>query len=130
MRQEHVGLVFPAVEEAPLNLEPMGRYLLGHAIFDALRRIKPVKGGELQLTGAVDLLISEGHPSTSWSMMASVTSSGTQPASFQPASNSVSATRSTERHCYMTWKRLWKTTGWSETRRRRRQRWPRSQPCP
>ena len=58
-----VGMVEkPAVEDAPSNLVATGRYLLDHAIFDALRRIKPGKGGELQLTDAIDLLISEGHP--------------------------------------------------------------------
>ena len=30
--------------------------------FGALRRITPGQGGELQLTDAIDLLISEGHP--------------------------------------------------------------------
>ncbi|MHC2548705.1 UTP--glucose-1-phosphate uridylyltransferase [Corynebacterium hesseae] len=58
-----VGMVEkPAVEDAPSNLAATGRYLLDRAIFDALRRIVPGKGGELQLTDAIDLLISEGHP--------------------------------------------------------------------
>lgn len=58
-----VGMVEkPAAEDAPSNLVATGRYLLDCAIFDALRRIKPGKGGELQLTDAIDLLISEGHP--------------------------------------------------------------------
>ena len=58
-----VGMVEkPAAEDAPSNLVATGRYLLGRAIFDALRRIEPGKGGELQLTDAIDLLISEGHP--------------------------------------------------------------------
>lgn len=39
-----------------------GRYLLDRAIFSVLRRIVPGKGGELQLTDAIDLFISEGHP--------------------------------------------------------------------
>ena len=39
-----------------------GRYLLDRKIFDALRRIKPGKGGELQLTDAIELLIEEGEP--------------------------------------------------------------------
>lgn len=52
----------PAAEDAPSNLVATGRYLLDRAIFDALRRIEPGKGGELQLTDAIDLLISEGHP--------------------------------------------------------------------
>lgn len=58
-----VGMVEkPAVEDAPSNLVATGRYLLDRAIFDALRRITPGKGRELQLTDAIDLLISEGHP--------------------------------------------------------------------
>lgn len=58
-----VGMVEkPAAEDAPSNLVATGRYLLDRAIFDALSRIKPGKGGELQLTDAIDLLISEGHP--------------------------------------------------------------------
>ena len=58
-----VGMVEkPAAEDAPSNLVATGRYLLDRDIFDALRRINPGKGGELQLTDAIDLLISEGHP--------------------------------------------------------------------
>ncbi|MEM5985297.1 UTP--glucose-1-phosphate uridylyltransferase [Corynebacterium hesseae] len=58
-----VGMVEkPAKEDAPSNLAATGRYLLDRAIFDVLRRITPGKGGELQLTDAIDLLISEGHP--------------------------------------------------------------------
>ncbi|TRX58594.1 UTP--glucose-1-phosphate uridylyltransferase [Corynebacterium hiratae] len=58
-----VGMVEkPAAEDAPSNLVATGRYLLDRSIFDALRRIEPGKGGELQLTDAIDLLISEGHP--------------------------------------------------------------------
>lgn len=58
-----VGMVEkPAVEDAPSNLVATGRYLLDRKIFDALRRIKPGKGGELQLTDAIELLIEEGEP--------------------------------------------------------------------
>ncbi|MDA3650026.1 UTP--glucose-1-phosphate uridylyltransferase [Saccharopolyspora indica] len=52
----------PAPEQAPSTFAAAGRYLLDRAIFDALRRIEPGAGGELQLTDAVALLISEGHP--------------------------------------------------------------------
>lgn len=52
----------PAAEDAPSNLAAVGRYLLDRAVFDALKRIEPGAGGELQLTDAVALLISEGHP--------------------------------------------------------------------
>lgn len=58
-----IGMVEkPAAEDAPSNLVATGRYLLDRKIFGALRRIEPGKGGELQLTDAIDLLISEGHP--------------------------------------------------------------------
>jgi UTP--glucose-1-phosphate uridylyltransferase len=52
----------PAPEEAPSTFAAAGRYLLDRAIFDALRRITPGAGGELQLTDAIALLIKEGHP--------------------------------------------------------------------
>ena len=52
----------PAVEDAPSNLLAAGRYLLDRAIFGALRRITLGKGGELQFTDAIALLLSEGHP--------------------------------------------------------------------
>ncbi|MCA1189121.1 MULTISPECIES: UTP--glucose-1-phosphate uridylyltransferase [Saccharopolyspora] len=52
----------PAPADAPSSLAAAGRYLLDRAVFDALKRIEPGAGGELQLTDAVALLISEGHP--------------------------------------------------------------------
>lgn len=58
-----VGMVEkPELEEAPSNLVATGRYLLDRKIFDALRRIEPGKGGELQLTDAIELLIKDGEP--------------------------------------------------------------------
>ncbi|ALC05329.1 UDP-glucose pyrophosphorylase [Corynebacterium deserti GIMN1.010] len=52
----------PAAADAPSRFAATGRYLLDRQIFDALRRITPGAGGELQLTDAIDLLIGEGHP--------------------------------------------------------------------
>lgn len=52
----------PSKEEAPSTLVATGRYLLDRAVFDALGRITPGKGGELQLTDAIELMIQEGHP--------------------------------------------------------------------
>lgn len=52
----------PAIEDAPSTFAAAGRYLLDRKIFDALRRIEPGSGGELQLTDAIALLIAEGHP--------------------------------------------------------------------
>jgi UTP--glucose-1-phosphate uridylyltransferase len=52
----------PAPEDAPSNLAAVGRYLLDRAIFDALRATPRGVGGEIQLTDAIALLISHGHP--------------------------------------------------------------------
>lgn len=52
----------PDAEDAPSNFVATGRYLLDREIFDALRKIKPGKGGELQLTDAIEMLIEAGHP--------------------------------------------------------------------
>ena len=52
----------PAPEAAPSTFAAAGRYLLDRAVFDALHRIAPGSGGELQLTDAIAVLIDEGHP--------------------------------------------------------------------
>ena len=52
----------PKTEDAPSLYAAAGRYILDRAIFDALRRIDPGAGGEVQLTDAIALLISQGHP--------------------------------------------------------------------
>ncbi|NPB06130.1 MAG: UTP--glucose-1-phosphate uridylyltransferase GalU [Aquificae bacterium] len=49
----------PAPEEAPSNLAIVGRYVFTPAIFEALKRTKPGKGGEYQLTDAMKLLLEE-----------------------------------------------------------------------
>ncbi|WP_407640537.1 UTP--glucose-1-phosphate uridylyltransferase [Actinokineospora iranica] len=52
----------PPADEAPSTFAAAGRYLLDRAIFDALKRITPGAGGELQLTDAIAMLIADGHP--------------------------------------------------------------------
>jgi UTP--glucose-1-phosphate uridylyltransferase len=52
----------PKAEDAPSPYAAAGRYVLDRAIFDALRRVKPGVGGEIQLTDAIALLIEDGHP--------------------------------------------------------------------
>lgn len=52
----------PDLADAPSNFAATGRYLLDRAVFDALRRTKPGKGGEIQITDAIELMITEGHP--------------------------------------------------------------------
>ncbi len=52
----------PSVDNAPSQLAVAARYIFKPAIFEALQRITPGAGGELQLTDAIRLLIAEGHP--------------------------------------------------------------------
>jgi UTP--glucose-1-phosphate uridylyltransferase len=49
----------PSPAEAPSNLAVIGRYVLTPEIFDALRRTTPGRGGEIQLTDAINLLAQE-----------------------------------------------------------------------
>jgi UTP--glucose-1-phosphate uridylyltransferase len=46
----------PAVEEAPSNLAIIGRYLLDPSVFDVLRQTEAGRGGEIQLTDALQHL--------------------------------------------------------------------------
>ncbi|MEV4144591.1 UTP--glucose-1-phosphate uridylyltransferase [Amycolatopsis sp. NPDC049691] len=62
VKRVHGMVEKPKPEDAPSTYAAAGRYLLDRAIFDALKRITPGSGGELQLTDAVALLITEGHP--------------------------------------------------------------------
>lgn len=67
-KPKHDGDVFeiadliekPAVSEAPSNLAIAARYVLAPAVFDAIRRTPPGKGGEIQITDAIRLMIQEG----------------------------------------------------------------------
>ncbi|GAA1198408.1 UTP--glucose-1-phosphate uridylyltransferase [Prauserella alba] len=62
VKRVHGMVEKPAPADAPSTYAAAGRYLLDRAIFDALERIGPGSGGELQLTDAVALLIEQGHP--------------------------------------------------------------------
>jgi UTP--glucose-1-phosphate uridylyltransferase len=46
----------PPVDEAPSNLAVIGRYLLDPSVFDVLRQTEPGRGGEIQLTDALQHL--------------------------------------------------------------------------
>ena len=48
----------PAVDEAPSRLAALGRYILTPDIFEILRRVQPGKGGEIQLTDALQTMAS------------------------------------------------------------------------
>ena len=47
----------PATEDAPSNLAIIGRYILTPEVFTALEQTKPGKGGEIQLTDGLRLLM-------------------------------------------------------------------------
>lgn len=49
----------PPVDEAPSNLAVIGRYVLPPSIFDVLERTKPGRGGEIQLTDAIQELAAD-----------------------------------------------------------------------
>jgi UTP--glucose-1-phosphate uridylyltransferase len=47
----------PSQEKAPSDLAIIGRYILTPDIFDVLEKVKPGKGGEIQLTDAISTLL-------------------------------------------------------------------------
>jgi UTP--glucose-1-phosphate uridylyltransferase len=50
----------PARADAPSNLALLGRYLLDPAVFEVLRKTEPGRGGEIQLTDAIQELAASG----------------------------------------------------------------------
>jgi UTP--glucose-1-phosphate uridylyltransferase len=50
----------PGAQEAPSNLAIAARYVFSPAIFAAIKRTKPGKGGEIQLTDAIRLILQDG----------------------------------------------------------------------
>jgi UTP--glucose-1-phosphate uridylyltransferase len=51
----------PALEEAPSDLGVAGRYILTPEIFALLEQTPPGKGGEIQITDAIEMQAREGH---------------------------------------------------------------------
>ncbi len=47
----------PSVDEAPSNLAIIGRYVLAPSVFEVLRKTEPGRGGEIQLTDAIETLV-------------------------------------------------------------------------
>jgi UTP--glucose-1-phosphate uridylyltransferase len=56
----------PPPGTAPTTLAVAARYVFSPAIFEALDRTLPDKGGEIQLTDAIRLLIHKGEPVYAW----------------------------------------------------------------
>jgi len=52
----------PKPEEAPSNLATHGAYILPPEIFEAIRSLKPGKGGEIWLVDAINILHQQGTP--------------------------------------------------------------------
>ncbi|HTP08936.1 MAG TPA: UTP--glucose-1-phosphate uridylyltransferase [Anaerolineae bacterium] len=50
----------PNAQEAPSNLAIAARYVFAPSIFAAIKRTKPGKGGEIQLTDAIRLILQDG----------------------------------------------------------------------
>ncbi|MGZ0168177.1 MAG: UTP--glucose-1-phosphate uridylyltransferase [Planctomycetales bacterium] len=50
----------PSIEEAPSRYAVASRYVLSPAIFEALEETEPGKGGEIQLTDAIRILLKRG----------------------------------------------------------------------
>lgn len=50
----------PPLHEAPSDLILIGRYVLAPSVFDAIDRLPPGAGGEIQLTDALKILAAEG----------------------------------------------------------------------
>jgi len=50
----------PAITEAPSNLAIAARYVFAPSIFEAIEKTKPGKGGEIQLTDAIRLVLKGG----------------------------------------------------------------------
>jgi UTP--glucose-1-phosphate uridylyltransferase len=46
----------PSAEDAPSDVAVLGRYIINPAIFDILENVQPGKGGEIQLTDALQVL--------------------------------------------------------------------------
>jgi UTP--glucose-1-phosphate uridylyltransferase len=51
----------PSPENAPSNLAIIGRYVLRPEVFDVLEKTEPGKGGEIQLTDALQHLAASGE---------------------------------------------------------------------
>jgi UTP--glucose-1-phosphate uridylyltransferase len=50
----------PSASQAPSTLAVAARYIMPYRLFDALERTSPGKGGEIQLTDGIRLLLKEG----------------------------------------------------------------------
>lgn len=52
----------PKYEDAPSDMAVVGRYVFTPELFDAIERIKPGAGGELQVADALQIMLQENRP--------------------------------------------------------------------
>ena len=52
----------PSVEDAPSTLAVAGRYVFSPVVFDYIRRTEPGRGGEIQITDTMRLMLQAGLP--------------------------------------------------------------------
>ncbi len=52
----------PTVDEAPSTLAVAGRYVFAPTVFDYIRRTEPGRGGEIQITDTMRLMLEDGLP--------------------------------------------------------------------
>ncbi len=50
----------PSLEKAPSQWAILGRYVLTPEVFDYIKRVEPDRKGEIQLTGALQLMVEDG----------------------------------------------------------------------
>jgi UTP--glucose-1-phosphate uridylyltransferase len=67
----------PALAEAPSNLAVVGRYVFPAAILPLLQQTRAGKGGEIQLTDAIDALLAQGQVDA-WQMTGSTFDCGSK----------------------------------------------------
>ena len=66
--QGRIVQVVEKPQDPPSNLAITGVYLFRKSIFDAISRIKPSGRNELEITDAIQVLISDGHPVESYEL--------------------------------------------------------------
>ena len=92
----------PAPQDAPSNLAVIGRYVLHPRIFEVLRHQEPGRGGEIQLTDALQTLrppTATARASTAWCSAAGATTPGTGSTTSRPWSSSPPNGRTSARSC-------------------------------